>query len=146
MAIGFHIVQEDVHTRARAGCLTTDHGVIETPIFMPVGTAGTVKTLLQQQLEQDLQAPIILGNTYHLYLRPGTEVLQEAGGCIASCTGIELCLPIAAAIRCFHWLKSVRLPKRVYGFNRILMDPNIFFSPACNGNPAQNWGRYCDGF
>ncbi|MBX6379696.1 MAG: tRNA guanosine(34) transglycosylase Tgt [Thermoflavifilum aggregans] len=80
MAIGFHIVQEDVHTRARAGCITTDHGMIETPIFMPVGTAGAVKTVLQQQLDQDLQAPIILGNTYHLYLRPGTDVLQQAGG------------------------------------------------------------------
>ncbi|MEO0787226.1 MAG: tRNA guanosine(34) transglycosylase Tgt [Bacteroidota bacterium] len=65
---------------ARAGVITTDHGQIETPIFMPVGTAGTVKCIHQHQLIDPIQAQIILGNTYHLYLRPGTEILQEAGG------------------------------------------------------------------
>lgn len=66
--------------KARAGLITTDHGVIETPIFMPVGTVGSVKAVTQQQLEQDVKAQIILGNTYHLYLRPGTPVLEAAGG------------------------------------------------------------------
>lgn len=65
---------------ARAGKITTDHGEIGTPIFMPVGTAGSVKTVTQQQLREDVQAQIILGNTYHLYLRPGLEVLEQAGG------------------------------------------------------------------
>ncbi|MFY9464240.1 MAG: tRNA guanosine(34) transglycosylase Tgt, partial [Sediminibacterium sp.] len=65
---------------ARAGTITTDHGVIQTPIFMPVGTVGSVKAVTQQQLKTDIQAQIILGNTYHLYLRPGTEVLEAAGG------------------------------------------------------------------
>ena len=65
---------------ARAGTIITDHGVIETPIFMPVGTVGTVKAVTQQQLKLDVQAQIILGNTYHLYLRPGTNVLEAAGG------------------------------------------------------------------
>ncbi len=65
---------------ARAGTIITDHGVIETPIFMPVGTVGSVKAVTQQQLKLDIQAQIILGNTYHLYLRPGTEVLEAAGG------------------------------------------------------------------
>ncbi len=65
---------------ARAGTICTDHGVIETPIFMPVGTVGSVKAVNQQQLKLDVQAQIILGNTYHLYLRPGTEVLEAAGG------------------------------------------------------------------
>ncbi|MFX6250104.1 tRNA guanosine(34) transglycosylase Tgt, partial [Acinetobacter baumannii] len=60
--------------------MTTDHGEIETPIFMPVGTVGSVKAVTQQQLKQDIEAQIILGNTYHLYLRPGTEVLEAAGG------------------------------------------------------------------
>src|SRR6201988_3457037 len=65
---------------ARAGRITTDHGEIATPIFMPVGTVGSVKAVTQQQLKQDVQAQIILGNTYHLYLRPGLEVLEKAGG------------------------------------------------------------------
>lgn len=67
-------------TGARAGLLHTDHGVIETPIFMPVGTAGSVKAVMQDQLLNDIKAEIILGNTYHLYLRPGTEILEAAGG------------------------------------------------------------------
>jgi queuine tRNA-ribosyltransferase len=65
---------------ARAGKITTDHGEILTPIFMPVGTAGSVKALSQQQLKEEVKASIILGNTYHLYLRPGLEVLEQAGG------------------------------------------------------------------
>ena len=65
---------------ARAGIIETDHGTIQTPIFMPVGTVGSVKAVTQQQLKLDVQAQIILGNTYHLYLRPGTDVLEAAGG------------------------------------------------------------------
>jgi queuine tRNA-ribosyltransferase len=78
----FNFKQEatDKHSKARAATITTAHGVIQTPIFMPVGTAGTVKAVTQQQLMADVQAQIILGNTYHLYLRPGLEVLKEAGG------------------------------------------------------------------
>lgn len=67
-------------TGARAGLLHTDHGVIETPIFMPVGTAGSVKAVMQDQLLNDIKAEIILGNTYHLYLRPGTDIIEAAGG------------------------------------------------------------------
>jgi queuine tRNA-ribosyltransferase len=67
-------------TKARAGTITTDHGEIATPIFMPVGTVGSVKAVTQQQLKSEVKAQIILGNTYHLYLRPGTEVLEAAGG------------------------------------------------------------------
>ncbi len=70
----------DGGSKARAGLITTDHGQIETPIFMPVGTAGTVKAVHQRELEQDIEAQIILGNTYHLYLRPGLEVIEKAGG------------------------------------------------------------------
>ncbi|MBU3744920.1 MAG: tRNA guanosine(34) transglycosylase Tgt [Sediminibacterium sp.] len=81
MADSFFTLQAtDTATSARAGELQTDHGKIQTPIFMPVGTVGTVKSLNQQQLTEQVQAQIILGNTYHLYLRPGTEVLQAAGG------------------------------------------------------------------
>jgi queuine tRNA-ribosyltransferase len=76
----FELAYQDTASSARAGTITTDHGTIQTPIFMPVGTAGTVKGVTQQQLKNDVQAQIILGNTYHLYLRPGLDVLSTAGG------------------------------------------------------------------
>jgi queuine tRNA-ribosyltransferase len=76
----FVIESRDTESRARAGILKTPHGDIPTPIFMPVGTCGTVKGILQRDLAEDINAKIILGNTYHLYLRPGTEVLKLAGG------------------------------------------------------------------
>ncbi len=76
----FQLQQTDPHSRARAGLITTDHGTIETPIFMPVGTAGTVKAVHQHELKTAIGAQIILGNTYHLYLRPGLDILREAGG------------------------------------------------------------------
>ena len=79
-ALQFELAAESQDGASRAGTITTDHGVIQTPIFMPVGTIGTVKAVTQQQLKQDINAKIILGNTYHLYLRPGTEVLEAAGG------------------------------------------------------------------
>jgi queuine tRNA-ribosyltransferase len=76
----FKLIAKDPHSKARAGEMTTDHGRIETPIFMPVGTAGTVKAVHQKELTEDIQAQIILGNTYHLYLRPGLDTIQQAGG------------------------------------------------------------------
>ncbi len=76
----FTLEKKDPLSKARAGTIVTDHGTIQTPIFMPVGTAGTVKAVTQKQLKEDVQAQIILGNTYHLYLRPGLEVLKSAGG------------------------------------------------------------------
>ena len=69
-----------VNSGARAGCIETDHGKIETPIFMPVGTAGSVKGIHVRDIREDIGAQIILGNTYHLYLRPGTDIIQKAGG------------------------------------------------------------------
>jgi len=79
-SLKFTLQNKDPHSSARAGTIQTDHGIIQTPIFMPVGTAGTVKALTQKQLNDDVRAQIILGNTYHLYLRPGLDVLQSAGG------------------------------------------------------------------
>src|SRR5579872_5047479 len=76
----FELNAKDALSSARAGTITTGHGVIETPIFMPVGTAGSVKAVNQKQLKEEVKAEIILGNTYHLYLRPGTEILEQAGG------------------------------------------------------------------
>src|SRR5262245_51304583 len=79
-SLQFQLQHNDKYSRARAGVITTDHGMIETPISMPVGTAGSVKPVTQQPLVQEVKAQIILGNTYHLYLRPGLEVLERACG------------------------------------------------------------------
>ncbi|WP_296685460.1 tRNA guanosine(34) transglycosylase Tgt [Flavobacterium sp.] len=76
----FDLLQKDPQSKARAGSITTDHGVIETPIFMPVGTVASVKGVHQRELKDDINPDIILGNTYHLYLRPQTEILEKAGG------------------------------------------------------------------
>ena len=78
--MNFELLSTDATTHARAGLITTDHGVIETPIFMPVGTVASVKGVQQRELAQDINADIILGNTYHLYLRPTTSILEQAGG------------------------------------------------------------------
>jgi queuine tRNA-ribosyltransferase len=76
----FKLQSKDKYSKARAGLISTDHGDIPTPIFMPVGTAGSVKAVHQRELKEDINAKIILGNTYHLYLRPGLELIQKAGG------------------------------------------------------------------
>ena len=76
----FDLIAQDPGSKARAGVLHTDHGPVQTPLFMPVGTVGTVKGVFPQDLKEDTHAGIVLGNTYHLYLRPGTAVLKEAGG------------------------------------------------------------------
>ena len=76
----FELQHTDPKSNARAGLITTDHGQIETPIFMPVGTVASVKAVHQHELKEDIKAQIILGNTYHLYLRPGIEILEKAGG------------------------------------------------------------------
>jgi queuine tRNA-ribosyltransferase len=79
-ALAFELLRTDDRSAARAGKITTDHGLIETPIFMPVGTIGSVKAVSQQQLKSEVDPHIILGNTYHLYLRPGMQTLEAAGG------------------------------------------------------------------
>ena len=76
----FQLIHTDTQSAARAGQIHTDHGDILTPIFMPVGTVGTVKGIHFRELRDDIKAQIILGNTYHLYLRPGTQILNKAGG------------------------------------------------------------------
>ena len=78
MSLQFNLIGHE--SKARAGVLQTDRGEVQTPIFMPVGTAGTVKAIDQERLENEIQAEIILGNTYHLYLRPTLEILKQAGG------------------------------------------------------------------
>ena len=74
----FELQKEDLNSNARAGLITTAHGTIETPIFMPVGTVGSVKAVHFHELENDIKAQIILGNTYHLYLRPGMDIMEAS--------------------------------------------------------------------
>ncbi len=76
----FTLETQDIHTKARTGLIETAHGSIQTPIFMPVGTAGTVKAVHQRELRDDVKAQIILGNTYHLFMRPGLDIIRQAGG------------------------------------------------------------------
>src|SRR5690606_21812297 len=76
----FTLKTTDPHSQARAGEVETAHGTIQTPIFMPVGTAGSVKAVHQHELREDIKAQIILGTTYHLFLRPGLDIIQKAGG------------------------------------------------------------------
>jgi queuine tRNA-ribosyltransferase len=76
----FQLKKIDTDSKARAGVITTDNGEIKTPIFMPVGTSASVKAVHQREIDEDIKAQIILGNTYHLYLRPGTDTLKQAGG------------------------------------------------------------------
>jgi len=76
----FKIFSTDKNSKARLGLLKTDHGDVKTPVFMPVGTAGSVKAVHQRELEEDIKAQIVLSNTYHLYLRPGTDIIEKAGG------------------------------------------------------------------
>lgn len=76
----FELQTTAASSAARAGIITTDHGTIATPVFMPVGTVGSVKAVHRDELRDDIKAQIILGNTYHLYLRPGTDILERAGG------------------------------------------------------------------
>ncbi|MHB8853436.1 MAG: tRNA guanosine(34) transglycosylase Tgt [Ignavibacteriaceae bacterium] len=78
--LNLHVLTKDKNCKARTGYFETAHGKVETPIFMPVGTQGTVKAVNKDYLEKDIQAQIVLSNTYHLYLRPGTDILNEAGG------------------------------------------------------------------
>ena len=78
--MNFTLEKTDSKSKARAGLVKTAHGEIQTPMFKPVGTAGTVKAVHQHEIKDDIKAQIILGNTYHLYLRPGLEVIENAGG------------------------------------------------------------------
>jgi queuine tRNA-ribosyltransferase len=105
-ALRFQLEHTDNNSKARAGTISTDHGIIETPIFMPVGTIGSVKAVTQRQLKDEIKAQIILGNTYHLYLRPTTAILKRQVVCINSMAGTNPFLRIVAATRFFHWQKT----------------------------------------
>jgi queuine tRNA-ribosyltransferase len=118
----FDIHSTDPNSKARAGVIHTDHGDIQTPIFMPVGTAGSVKAVHQRELKEDIKAQIILGNTYHLYLRPGLDVLERAGGLHKFNGWDRPILTIQVGIRYIHWRVLVaKSRKKGLLSNHILM-------------------------
>lgn len=125
----FQRLAQDPNSKARAGLLHTDHGPIETPIFMPVGTLGTVKGVTQEQLVEDIQAQIILGNTYHLYLRPGTRVLEQAGGLHAFNHWNKPILTDSGGYQVFSLSTIRKIKEEGVEFRSHIDGSKIFFSP-----------------
>ena len=124
----FEVQHTDNASDARAGLITTDHGTIKTPIFMPVGTAGTVKGVHFSELHEQVKAQIILGNTYHLYLRPGLDILRQAGG--------------------LHGFNGWELPILTDsgGFQVFSLTGTHVYTGKCDGHRKNHWSRHHDGF
>lgn len=125
----FELVQTDSQSQARAGVMTTDHGIIETPIFMPVGTQGTVKAVHIPELDQDIRAQIILGNTYHLYLRPGLDILEKAGGLHRFNSWNRPILTDSGGFQVFSLAENRKLTSEGAEFRSHIDGSKHFFSP-----------------
>ncbi|MHC1736841.1 MAG: tRNA guanosine(34) transglycosylase Tgt [Ignavibacteriaceae bacterium] len=125
----FKLTGKDKNSKARTGVLNTPHGAIETPVFMPVGTQGTVKAVNNSFLENDINAPIILGNTYHLYLRPGTDVLERAGGLHRFINWNRAILTDSGGFQIFSLADLRKLKKDGVEFKSHLDGSKHFFSP-----------------
>ncbi len=125
----FTVEINDPNSNARTGRIVTDHGVIETPIFMPVGTVGSVKGISHRELEQDINAEIILGNTYHLYLRPGLEVMQQAGGLHKFISWDRPILTDSGGFQVFSLAENRKLTKEGAHFRSHIDGSKHFFSP-----------------
>ena len=122
----FELQYTDPRSNARAGLITTDHGQIETPIFMPVGTLGSVKAVHLHELKEDIKAQIILGNTYHLYLRPGLDTLGKAGG-LHKFNGFDRpMLTDSGGFQVFPWQVSASCVKKVLSSVRTSTEANTF--------------------
>ena len=157
----FQLQYTDPKSRARAGVITTDHGQIKTPIFMPVGTAGTVKAVHLYELKEDVEAQIILGNTYHLYLRPGLDVIEQAGGLhkfngfdrpmltdsggfqVFSLTGIRKMTEEGVEFRShIDGSKHMFTPERVMDIERTIgADIMMAFDECCPGDAEYNYAK-----
>ncbi len=127
--MNFKLQYNDTQSNARAGLITTDHGVIETPIFMPVGTQGTVKAVHMTELKDDINAPIILGNTYHLYLRPGTEILERVGGLHKFNSWDRAILTDSGGFQVFSLSENRKLHKEGAEFRSHIDGSKHFFTP-----------------
>ena len=123
----FNLEKSDLSSSARAGSISTDHGKIQTPIFMPVGTAATVKGVHQRELKEDVKPDVILGNTYHLYLRPGKEILKQAGGLHRFMNWSNPILLTLGDIKCILSPTKEQSKRKGLLLNLISMVPNIFF-------------------
>jgi tRNA-guanine transglycosylase, queuosine-34-forming len=125
----FTLQHQDTSSCARCGLLQTDHGDIPTPIFMPVGTVGTVKGVLHRDLREDIDAKIILGNTYHLYLRPGMEVMRAAGGLHQFCAWDRPILTDSGGFQVFSLAQNRKLKPEGCMFRSHIDGSQHFFSP-----------------
>ena len=130
----FELQVTDKASDARTGIITTDHGQIKTPIFMPVGTVGSVKGVHFEELKKQVMAQIILGNTYHLYLRPGLDVIRAAGG-LHKFNGWDR--PILTDSGGFQVFSRVPLPHR--------RQQALLHTGKCDGHRARHRSRYHDG-
>ncbi len=126
----FSVECKDKNTKARAGFFHTDHGKVETPIFMPVGTQGTVKAVNQELLANEIRAQIVLSNTYHLYLRPGTEILEKAGGLHQFMNWDKPILTDSGGFQVYSLAELRKLKKDGVEFKSHLDGSNHFFTPA----------------
>ena len=125
----FELQHTDPHSSARAGLITTDHGQIETPIFMPVGTVGSVKAVQMTELKQDIGAQIILGNTYHLYLRPGLDTLRQAGGLHKFNSWDKPILTDSGGFQVFSLVENRKLTEEGAEFRSHIDGSKHFFTP-----------------
>lgn len=125
----FKLTKTDINSSARAGVITTDHGEIQTPIFMPVGTVGSVKGINPRELENDINAQIILGNTYHLYLRPGLDVLKAAGGLHKFISWNRPMLTDSGGFQVFSLAENRKLKPEGAYFRSHIDGSKHFFSP-----------------
>lgn len=125
----FELLKKNSTSKARAASITTDHGIIETPIFMPVGTQGTVKAVNQKLLLEDIEAQIVLSNTYHLYLRPGTETLQQAGGLHKFMNWVKPILTDSGGYQVFSLSELRKLKTDGVEFRSHLDGSKHFFTP-----------------
>jgi queuine tRNA-ribosyltransferase len=125
----YKLIAKDTQTKARAGEITTSHGVIQTPIFMPVGTVGTVKAVQQKDLTEDIKAQIILGNTYHLYLRPGTSILEKAGGLHQFMNWDKPMLTDSGGYQVYSLASSRKISEEGVKFTSHIDGSHHFFSP-----------------
>jgi len=126
----FSVECKDKYTKARAGFFHTDHGEVKTPIFMPVGTQGTVKAVNQEMLANEIRAQIVLSNTYHLYLRPGTEILEKAGGLHQFMNWEKPILTDSGGFQVYSLAELRKLKKDGVEFKSHLDGSNHFFTPA----------------
>ena len=125
----FKVLQKDTKSSARTGILETEHGKIKTPIFMPVGTGGTVKGVLQRDLEDEIDAEIILGNTYHLYLRPGTDTIKNAGGLHKFISWNRPILTDSGGYQVFSLADNRKLSREGAAFQSHIDGSSHFFTP-----------------